>query len=483
MRLTVRWRLTLWFAGSAVVLLLLLGAAVWILEQAILERQAQASLHTDLQVVAAELARDPDDLDEPERAGLAEAYAVWRDGRPAHFSTAWRHFGLGDEPPADGRRVLHERTIRLAAGEVGTSAPGLRVAVAHDETLTVKATEMLALLFAGAVPIAALGAVATGWTVAGRALEPTRILRRDLERIEAERLHERVSVGRAGDEFGRLSSVINAMLERIERSMEARRRFAADASHQMRTPLASLRAVGESALRRHPDDAEALRDVVGSMLEECQRLSRLTTGLLELTRGEHLAVQRSDVRLVPVLEQLAEHLGPLTEASEQRLCVHVDAADADATAHTAVEPIRRALIGLVENAIVHCPPGTRIDLGLISAGSTPDAGGAPDPGRVRTGTSDAGATADPVAGPPRAGGPIIVVRDDGPGIPPAERDRIFEPLVRGAEASDRPGCGLGLALARTAVEVAGGRLELDPDHGDGGGTCFRIHLPPSRQQP
>ncbi len=448
MRLTVRWRLTLWFAGSALVLLLLLAGAVLVLERSILERQARSDLAEDLRVVATELARDPEGLDEPERAGLAEAYAVWRDGRSVHRSNGWLHFGLDEAPPDDGRRELFDRTIRVASGPVTGDGSGLVVAVAHDETLVVRATDMLALLLTAAAPVAAAGALATGWTVAGRSLEPTREMRRTLERIEAERLHERVDVGRRGDEFGRLSAVVNAMLGRLERSMEARRRFAADAAHQLRTPLASLRAVGESALRRHPDDAAALREVIGSMLEECRRLSRLTTGLLELTRGEHVAVAREPVALRPIVDQVAEQLAPLAEASDQRLVVGgaapgtgADGTHSGASALAAVDPLRRALVGLVENAIVHCPAGTTITLAVAS---TPN-------------------------------GPSISVRDDGPGIPPEDHERVLEPFVRGAGASARPGCGLGLPLARTAVASVGGRLEFE----DGPGTRFRIHLEPA----
>ncbi len=448
MNLSVRWRLTLWFAASTLILLLLLAAGVFVLERSSLERQARLELVEDLGVLTSEIARDPTGLDEPERAGLAEAYAVWDAGRALHLSSGWLHFGLDEAPPTDGRHRLHDRVIRVLRGSVptpGTGGAGLQVAVAHDETLTVRAIDMLGLLLAAAAPLAVVGSLAMGWTVAGRALAPTRILRRDLERIEAERLHERITAGRPGDEFSRVAAVINAMLGRLERSMEARRRFAADASHQLRTPLASLRAVGEAALHRHPDDPEALREVIGSMLEECDRLGRLTSGLLELTRGEQVAITRTPVPLRPLLEQVAEQLAPLIEAADMRLTVApTPVATADARpveARAATDPIRRALVGLVENALVHCGPGTSIELAAESA----------------------------------ADGPSITVRDDGPGIPAAERSRIFEPFVRGSVALERPGCGLGLALARTAVASVGGRLILE----DGPGTRFRIVLQPA----
>lgn len=452
MNLSVRWRLTLWFAASALILLLLLAAAVFVLEQSSLERQARMELAEDLRVLRSEIARDPTGLDEPERAGLAEAYAVWDADRPLHLSSGWLHFGLDESPPADGRHRLHDRVIRVQSGpvpEAGAGGPRLRIAVAHDETLTVRAIDMLGVLLAAAIPLAVIGALAMGWSVAGRALAPTRILRRDLERIEAERLHERITAGRPGDEFGRVAAVINAMLGRLERSMEARRRFAADASHQLRTPLASLRAVGEAALRRHPDDPEALREVIGSMLEECDRLGRLTTGLLELTRGEQVAITRSSVALPPLLEQVAEQLAPLVEAADMQLTVAKPASPEGSpppvTARAAAEPIRRAVLGLIENVLVHCDPGTRIEL---AAEAGPD-------------------------------GPSVTVRDDGPGIPAAERSRIFEPFVRGTDALERPGCGLGLALARTAVASIGGRLLLE----DGPGTRFRIILQPDGSEP
>ncbi len=418
--MSIRARLTLWSAASSGAVLVALGIAVLVTERAVLHRAAQRSLERDLAAVLAEIGSDPSALDRPADLGLSEAYAVWSGEELLHASPGWRHFGLPAIAGEAGIRRVGDRECRVLYGEV----PGRpwRLAVAHDETRSAEAIDLLGKVLAAASPIALFGALGVGWFVAGRALQPVRQLRRDLERISADRLGDRVRVGRPADEFGRLSLVLNRMLERLQRAMVAQRRFAADASHQLRTPLTAQRAIGESALTRHSDDAGRLADAIASMLEEADRLTAMTSALLEIARTENSTRRRQPLDLGTAVAEIVDRVEPLIETAGHRLRTRCEAV----TVLADRESLDRALTGVLENAIVHCTEPCDIEVVVRQDGDEA----------------------------------VIEVADGGPGIREEEAEAIFEPFRRGAEAVTRPGSGLGLPLARAAARAAGGSLRL-----------------------
>jgi len=276
--------------------------------------------------------------------------------------------------------------------------------------------------------------------LAQRALAPTDHLAAEARRITADRLHERLSVPNAHDEIGRLAAVINDTLARLESSFEQLRRFTADASHELRTPLSVIRGIGELALRETRKPQE-YKDALGSMLEEVDRLTRLVDTLLQLSRGDAgtIRLSRDVVDLGDLVRDVASSLGILAEERQQRLEVAA-AANLRVSADRLV--LRDAVTNLVDNAIKYSPKGATIVIGA-------------DGDREHA---------------------MVTVADQGGGIPPEHRDRIFDRFYRIDEGRSREmgGTGLGLAIAKWAVEANGGTIALESARA---GSVFRISLP------
>jgi heavy metal sensor kinase len=262
-------------------------------------------------------------------------------------------------------------------------------------------------------------------------------------RITAESLDARLPVANPGDEFGRLAGVFNETLSRLAEAFEQLRRFTADASHELRTPLTAIRSVGEVALQR-PLTAEGYREVIGSMLEDVDRLTRLVENLLLLTRAEagRIPLTRGPVDLRELVASVSDGLRVLAEEKNQALTVGL-AGSVTADCDGAV--LRQGITNLLHNAIKYTPPK-----GLIRVAAT-------------TTSTDA----------------VIEIEDSGPGIPSADQQRVFERFYRvdQGRSSDTGGAGLGLAIARWAVEANGGRIELES--AEDRGTLFRVVLPRS----
>jgi signal transduction histidine kinase len=268
---------------------------------------------------------------------------------------------------------------------------------------------VLKLLLIGFPGILLLVGVAI-WLLIGRTLGPVERIRQRVAGIEATRLDERVPVPQTRDEIALLAVTMNRMLDRLQTSQQAQRQFVADASHELRSPLATLSATLEVA------DADvsgrAWRDLRSVMVAETDRMGILVENLLLLARAddEGLRIIAVDVDLDDLLESEARRL---RMASDLRVT-------------TAIEPVRvqgdvlklsQVLRNLVDNASRHAR--TSVRLSLVGAG--PDA--------------------------------VLTVDDDGPGIPPADRQRVFERFVRLDESRDRAsgGAGLGLPIVREVV--------------------------------
>jgi heavy metal sensor kinase len=243
------------------------------------------------------------------------------------------------------------------------------------------------------------------------------------------------------DEFGRLATVFNETLARLEESFERLRRFTSDASHELRTPLTAIRAVGEVGLRE-PRRAEQYREIVGSMLEEVDRLARLVDSLLTLSRADagRITLHPERVDLAALAREVSAHLGVLAEEKRERL--DLDAAGpVEIAADRAI--LRLAVVNLIDNAIKYAPPGSAVGVAVAA-----------DDGTAR-----------------------LAVRDRGPGIAREHQARVFDRFHRAdaGRSRDAGGAGLGLAIARWAVEAHGGRIEVES--ADGEGSTFTIVLP------
>jgi heavy metal sensor kinase len=295
-----------------------------------------------------------------------------------------------------------------------------------------------------AIPVMLLAAAGVAYLLATRALAPVTALVREARSITAQSLDRRLPIANPHDELGRLAATVNDMVGRLERSFAEMRRFTADASHELRTPLAVIRAEAEAALGRTAE--EEVRQMLGSALEDCDRLSRLTDQLLTLARQDAgLLGQRGDpVNLAGLTSGVVETLRPLADVKGVTLCVEPGAPAAETVVRGDPDRLRQVLLNVLDNALKHTASGS------VTA-------------RVKT------------AGP----AVTVEVRDTGEGIPPEHLPHVFERFYRvdAARTREQGGTGLGLSIAKSIVEAHGGRIELNSLPGQGT-TCV-ITLPRS----
>jgi heavy metal sensor kinase len=425
-RPSVRTRLTLWHAGVLALVVCVFSAGIFLFVRARLSRMLDEQLGHDLAAVERVYREETGDLGElAHRLGIA-LFEVTEGPTVIYRTAGW--------PPSPARPYRTRTTVDAVH----------RVSVARDETALRQTLWTLAAILAMGIPCAIALAMAGGSFLAGRLLAPVGAMAETARRITAESLSARLPVDNPSDEFGRLAGVFNETLARLDVAFEQLRRFTADASHELRTPLTGLRSVGEVALQR-PLSAREYRDAIGSMLEEVDRLTRLVESLLLLTRADagRILLTRAVVDVAELVTSVSDTLRVLAEEKDQAWTV--DAA-APVTAAGDAGILRHGVANLVDNAIKYTP--TR---GVI---------------RVTARRSPAGDA-------------VIEVRDTGPGIAAAHRERIFERFYRvdHARSRDAGGVGLGLAIARWAVEANGGRIEVESEEGHG--ALFRIVLPPS----
>jgi heavy metal sensor kinase len=439
----------LWYVAAMVIVLGVYAALVFAFVRRNASDALDSRLRGDFQWASAMVDRTPEgnitwyeDLSEEESPWLQ----VWSpDG-----TLLYQNFEARRRPLAQARELAQRPEDSLVSvdadlapvrvltrrGRIGTQP--VVIQVARSEFLMRQDLRQLILIFVLGLPVAVAVAGLGGYTLARRALRPIERMNERARSITAERLSDRLPVENPDDEMGRLATVFNETLGRLERSFEQMRQFTADVSHELRTPLTSIRSVGEVGLREHRDEP-AYRGIIGSMLEEVDRLASLVDRLLTLSRAEtgQARVSAAAFNLRALADEVTTHLGVLAEEKNQ--AIRVEGAPVEAYADRFV--IRQAVINLVDNAIKFSPPGGRI---TIRVGETTD-----------TATLD--------------------VVDTGAGIDPAARERIFDRFFRAAQAAGETGAGLGLSLAKGAVEATGGRLTL-VSSGEGGST-FRITLP------
>lgn len=360
-------------------------------------------------------------------------YARGRPVEPLAFAP--RPSGFFSVTLADGTplRIL-QRTVE---------ADGRRaiLRVAYDEEQIRRDLASFLLVLAIGIPLAVIAASLAGYWLAGRALAPVARMTEEVRSITAEHLDVRLLLPGPDDELGRLAATFNDLFARLERSFEQMRRFTADASHELRTPLTVIRSVGEVGLRESQDEA-GYREIIGTMLEETDRLALLTSTLLELTRAEGgRPIRREVIDLCESAREVAEFLSVLAEDREISLALDLPAAAPTVLGDRTV--LYQALVNVLDNAVKHSPAGATVTVAVRIDGNRAE----------------------------------IAVADRGPGIAPEHREHVFERFYRvdPSRNSKTGGFGLGLAIARWAVEAHGGRIDLESEPGRG--SVFRIRLP------
>ena len=353
---------------------------------------------------------------------------------------AWRrlpHQVVRQRPPVLKSGIVTtagEDTALFRVAWVPTPEGG-RVAIGTNAAREVRFIQRArwAISFLALLLLAVLGAGV--WALAGRGTRELERLAQEIATIEAGSLERRLTP-RSTHEVDRLVTVLNRVLERLERSVGQLQRFTADAAHELRTPLAAIRARLEVALYR--DAAGVPRDVVADVLEQIEHLRRLAEDLLMLARVEGGAVRaatmEASVDLSRVVEEVGTAMAPVAEEHDRPFRWQA----APGLVVRGSEPLlKRVLLNLVDNAFRHTPASAAVAIDAR-----------------------------------RDGGQVVVeVCDAGPGVDPAVVPHLFERFRHGAGG----GTGLGLALVREIVERHRGSVSLET--GPGGGTGARIALP------
>ena len=298
-------------------------------------------------------------------------------------------------------------------------------------------------------PLMIGGAAVAGYRMSRRILAPVQNIASQAELITSSRLHERIPVNGTGDELDHLAEVFNQTLTRLDQSFRQLRQFTSDASHELRTPLAAIRSIGEVGLDRDGTQQE-YQELVGSMLEEVNRLTRLVDDLLMISRGDSGAIQLhySEVAVLSLARETVTLLEPLAEEKEQRLVL---AGDAEATVNADPVFLRQALINVLHNAIKYSPPRATTSVRVERE----------KPHSV-----------------------TISVHDAGPGIAPEHATRIFDRFYRVDPGRSREagGFGLGLAIAQWAIQAHKGAISVSSVRGEGAPSelLFRWTAGPER---
>ncbi|MCW2867341.1 MAG: integral rane sensor signal transduction histidine kinase [Marmoricola sp.] len=349
---------------------------------------------------------------------------------------------VGSPVTVPGSRIGTSGTLRVSAvrvsGRPGRPVPGRTVLVAQAADDVAHAQHVLGATLLATYPLLLLVLALIAWRVVGAALRPVESLRAAADRISGARRRDRLPVPPTHDELRALALTLNSMLDRLAASRERQRSFVADAAHELRSPLASMRTQLEVAERR----GEA-PEVVPDLVEEVRRMTTLVEDLLVLARLDEPDAAGPVTAAAPV--DLGDLLaGVVARHQGGRVPVVLEAPGPAEASLTRPEHLVRAVDNLVTNAVRHA--ASRVTVRLEAAGA----------------------------------GVTVTVLDDGHGVPAHERERVFERFTRLDEARDRDagGSGLGLAIARQLVEGLGGTVAVQD--APGGGAAFVLRLPPDQ---
>lgn len=459
---SIRARLTIWYAGVLATILITYAGGVYVFLRQSLYAELDRQLGEDFEAAEEAIERvfergEPGELrlhrhemghHDDEEGSALRWLEVWsREGallyqeRPEAMEIApfdkpafSKEGGVQTIASASGGR------LRVLSGAHPTSRESVWIRAARSEARIRHELDEFVAGMALGMPAAILLSGLGGYFLAGRALKPVGQMAAHARTISVESLGERLPIENPDDELGELGGVFNETLDRLEQSFETLRRFTSDAAHELRTPLTAMRSVGEVGLTNSKSEA-AYRETIGSMLEEVGRLTRLVELLLTLSRadGGRVEIDPEHLDLAAFAREVSEVLEVLAEEKAQAISV-----EGDADVYVEADPLvlRQAIINLLDNAIRHSPKRASIRV-IVKR---------------------------------RADQAILEIHDRGPGIAERDRERIFDRFYRTDEGRARQtgGAGLGLAIARWAVEANGGHIEVESGNG---GSCFRVWLP------
>jgi heavy metal sensor kinase len=427
-------RLTLLFGSISGILLMVFGASlyVWVDQglAATLDRELGTEFALFQERFASESNGTPAELVSELRSFLATTGSAAeirrKDGTLLFRSPEFPEGGAGF-------RILHGR-LSAISGEGYEASFAIRDAAYREQLRQLR-------LYYGLIGVPGLAISALiGYFLSRRALRPVEEIRRQAERITRMNLSERVPIPSSSDEIHDLARTFNEMLDRLEAAVDDLRNLAADAAHELRTPLANLRAEIDTAVQE-PRSPEEHEQVLMSVADEVARMTRIVTDLFTLARMDlkQHALEKRRIELRPLLEEARE----VWSAAAERRRIQILLEGTDAPIQGDPSAVARIFMNLVENAVKYNKDGGRVTLSLRR-----------DPDSVR-----------------------VSVADTGIGIEPEHLPKLFRRFYRTDKARSREtgGAGLGLAIAKSFTEALGGKIQVEsaPDVG----TTFTLVFP------
>ena len=439
---SVRARLTLWYCGLLAVVLVTFGVVSYVRIASAIRAETDASLSDtahELTSAFRQLAfeegegRDvPLDFRFSDRALLV----IGPDGR-IFASSRSRELDAAQRDEIASRVARGGRgffTVTAGSLDEGVRALAIPITVVSQRFVAVVARGLgnqrqrlrnAAAALSFGIPVALLVAGVGGYILARGSLAPVLRMSRKAREIGASNLGERIEVRNPRDELGVLAETINELLARLEAAFDSQRRFMAEASHELRTPLSILQGEADVTLARADRPVEEYREALGVVQKTSRKLSQIVEDLFLLSRGD-----AGNYPVRPVRFYLDETVARCARAMRTLASARGIAIDVEPSPERLVdgdeELIHRLVLNLLDNAVKYTRPGGRVRVRMTVEG----------------------------------GIDRIFVRDEGPGVPEKERERIFERFYRGSETGAGRGAGLGLAIAKSIAQLHAGDVRL-----------------------
>ncbi len=462
-------RLTLWYVCIFGLVLMLYLVLVFAFQYAFIKRQIFHDELQDVETVEGLLAFDAvgtlklqqDYFSHPRSHLLIDRLMEVRSasGAVLYRSDSLNGQSLGGSAlPKEGEDTFNEREANLADGTrillISHTHPvqGRMLLIRVGYSLAPFRERMRQFL--GILLIALPGSLVligfAGYLTTKRNLRPLEQMAARAETISSKNLSDRIEIDNPDDELGHMGRVLNLLLERLDQAFAQLQRFTGDAAHELRAPLACIRSVGELALKEESTQAEPYREALSSILEETAVLNQTVEDLLLLAKAEAAqpGVGRSTFSLLEVMTEVLTVLDVLIE--ELDLTVEQEGTGNNATVLADRGLVRAAFMNVLHNAVKFSPPRSRIAVAYRR---------------------------------PRAGEVEVSVQDGGPGVRADEGSAVFERFFTSTakETSPKSGSGIGLSIARLAIQRSGGEIYFDTSAAHGA-RCI-ITLPVDATSP
>ena len=463
---TVRGRLTLWYVSALALILVLFGAAVYVLLSRALHRRVDQALASTIEISITSLTHDTQEGQSPQSAAQSTAAELSHPQQAmmifdesgqllaTHEGEEELQIQLPDSatiPEADiylytvsaGANAKDQH--RIAVRRVIIPPDGTRYIILASQPLKPIADELESLrdILYFSTPIVLLLAGFGGWFLARQGLAPVTAMARSARQIGAGSLDQQLPVVNPRDELGQLATTFNDLLGRLDAAFEEQRRFMADASHELRNPLSVMSTTAGVTLKKEHRNEQEYREALQIVAEQTRRLSRIVNDMFMLARADsgRYPLRKRTLYLNDLLEEVARTGAVL--AADRNASVELTNVP-EAAFHGDEDLLRQMLLNLVDNAVKFTPVNGAVTLGLQR----------------------------------HDGNYLLSVSDNGPGIPAEARHHIFERFYRADRTRSKTedgGAGLGLAIARWIARAHDGDIELDDASGTG--TRFIVRLP------